>query len=353
MFHPFEIAFVGYSNAGKTTLITKVIQELAKEHTVGYIKHDAHTFTMDHKGKDTHRAWKSGAYEVFITDKDHSARLARGKLHTIRQKTEMIDCDCVIVEGRKNSSIKKIVVVDEQKAILPLVTDGTIDNICAFVGPFEKMESQPYFHRDDIEGIVAFIRKHFHKKIDAVPLYGLVLSGGYSTRMQSDKSLLNYHGKPQTEYCYHLLKDHCEHVFVSTRQGQWDDNTFAHLPKLYDRFLEMGPLSGILTAMTTHPEAAWVVLACDLPNVTAETLSTLITGRNPLKMATAYHTIPEPLCAIYEPKSVIRLLEALAIGWYCPRKVLANIPIKTLTLNDSQALANINTKEEYQQVTGK
>lgn len=335
VFHPFELAFVGHSNVGKTTLITKILQALTPKYRVGYVKHDSHSFTMDHEGKDTYRAWEAGASQVLINDCNHAAMLSRE-----HQTTGMIDCDFVFVEGYKNSSMDKVVMGDETM---------TLDNVVAFVGTKKRPSlDRPYFHRDDVEGLVAFLLKHFQSR---APLYGLVLSGGFSTRMQRDKGLLNYHGKPQADHCYHLLLDHCEKVYVSTRQDQWDDNTLTHLPQLHDRFLNMGPLSGILTAMTTYPHAAWIVLACDLPFVTEAVLSNLVAKRNPFKMATAYlKTFPEPLCSIYEPKSVIRLLEAVATGCYCPKKVLANIPIQELALPDLRALDNINTKAEYSEV---
>lgn len=355
LFHPLELSFVGHSNAGKTTLVTKVLQALNHDHAIGYVKHDAHAFTMDREGKDTHRAWESGAHQVFIADSTHSATIARGQQDPIRQRTSMLDCDYVIVEGYKNSMMDKIVVIDKDQTILPFVADGTVDNVVAFVGSTMSPTTQlpiarPYFHRDDIDGVAAFVTEQFRSKTAARPLYGLVLSGGHSTRMQQDKSLLCYHDRPQAEHCYSLLDAHCERVFVSTRPGQWDDATMAHLPQLHDRLVGMGPLSGILTAMTTYPLAAWLVLACDLPFVSADTLSNLITGRNPYKMATSYlsasDSLPEPLCTIYESKAVVPLLQGIALGWRCPRNILCELPISALTLTDRRALNNINTKDE-------
>ena len=51
-------------------------------------------------------------------------------------------------------------------------------------------------------------------------LFGLVLSGGKSTRMGTDKGLIEYHGLPQREHLYHLLSKVCERTFISLRREQ-------------------------------------------------------------------------------------------------------------------------------------
>ena len=53
-------------------------------------------------------------------------------------------------------------------------------------------------------------------------LYGLVLSGGRSTRMGKDKGLINYHGIPQRDYIYNLLNEVCDETYMSIRKDQVD-----------------------------------------------------------------------------------------------------------------------------------
>ena len=195
------------------------------------------------------------------------------------------------------------------------------------------------------------IVEHLQVPTAAVSLYGLVLAGGKSTRMNSDKALLDYHGKPQAEVVYALLADVCENVYISSRAGQWSEDELKDLPQIHDVYPGLGPLSGILSAIHIYPNVAWLVVACDLPFVNSGTLAKLISSRDPLKMATCFKStrdqLPEPLCAIYEPKIRARLIEYVDMGNVSPRHVLRNSPICLIDQTNKDNLENVNYTDEY------
>lgn len=185
------------------------------------------------------------------------------------------------------------------------------------------------------------------------PLYGLVLTGGHSSRMKKDKSLLTYHGKSQVQHCFDLITPYCLKVFVSNRKNQSRLDGHKNLPQIHDTFLNIGPLGGILSATATHSRVAWLILACDLPFVNSKTIEKLIELRDPSKMATAYRSAtdpfhPEPLCAIYEPQAHPQLLKFYQRGIRCPRKFLINSDVRLIEQNDKLSLNNINNTLEYQ-----
>ena len=137
------------------------------------------------------------------------------------------------------------------------------------------------------------------------PLFGLVLAGGSSTRMQRDKAAIEYHGQSQLQWTFQLLSHVCAATFVSVRPDQREEPTRAGLPQIVDRQPGIGPIAGISAALQAHPKAAWLVVACDLPFLSETTLRHLVARRDPTKLATAYRSshdaLPEPLCAIWEP----------------------------------------------------
>lgn len=182
-------------------------------------------------------------------------------------------------------------------------------------------------------------------------LFGLVLAGGASTRMQRDKAALAYHGRPQLEWAYELLSEFCAATFVSVRPDQRDEATRAQYPQIVDRQPGTGPIAGIAAALQEHPKAAWLVVACDLPFLARETLQHLIANRDPHKVATAFRSahdsLPEPLCAIWEPSAREAVQAHMQLGKQCPRKFLINSNALLLDLPDAQALDNVNTVEEF------
>lgn len=182
-------------------------------------------------------------------------------------------------------------------------------------------------------------------------LFGLVLAGGASTRMKRDKAALAYHGKPQVRWAYELLSEFCAATFVSLRPDQRDEPTRATLPQIVDRQPGIGPIAGIAAALAEHPKAAWLVVACDLPFITAPTLENLVAQRDPQRVATAYRSnhdsLPEPLCAIWEPAAREPLQACIATGKQCPRKFLINSNALLLDLPNARALDNVNTADEF------
>ncbi len=182
-------------------------------------------------------------------------------------------------------------------------------------------------------------------------VYGLVLAGGRSTRMREDKAALAYHGGTQLAWAVRLLAPHVARAYVSVRADQVGDPVRARFPQIVDQGTVSGPIAGILAAQATHPRAAWLVLACDLPFLQSTTLEQLLQRRRTDRQATAYRSnhdgLPEPLCAIYEPASAAALVAYVARGRNCPRKFLIEADTELLDPVDPRALDNVNTPEEY------
>ncbi len=186
-------------------------------------------------------------------------------------------------------------------------------------------------------------------------LNGLVLAGGESTRMQTDKALLDYHGVPQLKWTYDLIDTYCEETFVSVRADQHDEVRDA-LPRIEDTTDGLGPAGGLLAAADAAPDCGWLVLACDLPFATPAILENLIKLRNEDCMATAYRSVqnrmPEPLCAIWEPSGLALLREMVEKKLYCPRKTLMRGDTHLLEPISAAGLDNINTPAEQDDARG-
>jgi molybdopterin-guanine dinucleotide biosynthesis protein A len=185
------------------------------------------------------------------------------------------------------------------------------------------------------------------------PLYGLILAGGSSSRMQRDKAALQYRGSSQLDRTFELASRHVREVYVSVRADQTLDPMRAQRRMIVDSIAGEGPIVGIRSALAAFPQVAWLVLACDLPFLSDEAVEYLLRHRDPAGFATAYRSahddLPEPLCAIWEPAAGAALAEYHAAGGHCPRKFLIRHGVPLLEPLDRRALDNVNTPEEYAQ----
>jgi molybdenum cofactor guanylyltransferase len=167
--------------------------------------------------------------------------------------------------------------------------------------------------------------------------------------MQLDKGSLVYHDVPQREFLFRTLKECCAAVYTSCFPAQ---NIPSSLNPLEDQFNIRGPMNGILSAFQKHPDKAWLVVAVDMPNVTAAVLKQLVGGRNRNKVATCFlneaHQFPEPLLTIWEPKAFPLLLKYFQEGRVSPRDFLAVHDVHLLRPDNPDSLLNINDPKGYE-----
>jgi len=139
-------------------------------------------------------------------------------------------------------------------------------------------------------------------------LYGLVVCGGKSSRMGTDKSLINYHGKPQRYYVYEMLEWVCDKVFISCNRAQ-ATSIIAPYQMLADQpeLENVGPMAALLTAFSTYPDKDFLVVGCDYPLVTTKDLKEFEKGLDREQMVSAFYNeennMYEPLLAYYSERS--------------------------------------------------
>ena len=149
------IAFAGYSDSGKTTLIEKLVLLLKADGLrVAVIKHDSHEFEIDHKGKDSWRFSKAGANITIVSASMKTAYIEQRE-RTLRQNLEVIrDVDLILVEGYKNEDLPQIGISRKENGkglpkepghYVALVTDEIYANV-----------SVPVFSLDEPEKVINF-----------------------------------------------------------------------------------------------------------------------------------------------------------------------------------------------------
>ena len=198
------------------------------------------------------------------------------------------------------------------------------------------------------------VRNQAAKAISAMTansrLYALVLAGGRSRRMGRDKALLACGGISQLERTVTLLEAFADRTFVSVRKDQREEPERQRFDQIVDKYDDLGPVAGILSALETSPGADWLVVACDLPNVDSRTIAYLLQHRGAKYPFTAFRSshddLPEPLCAVYAAGSDSILRRFVDEGIICPRKIMMRSDTLLLRQPDPAALDNVNTPEE-------
>ncbi len=360
LFHPFEIALCGYSGSGKTTLIAGVVRQLSEKYKVGYYKHGCHQFESDKEGKDSWVVRQAGAATVMISDPEKKAIITNDSTPSPGMaRYAFADHDLLLVEGLKELPLPKLLLVDGERKILDLLSNGRVSNVAALVVPdtpaFYADYNLPVLARNSISDVTEFIETLLFERAAQMPLCGLVLAGGQSSRMGSDKALLHYHDDNQLLHTAKLLQQQCTEVFISCREDQAERYRHFGVPLVTDAYFGIGPFGGLLSAQQHRPNAAWIVVACDLPFLDPAHLSQLCSQRNPFRFATAFRDTAslrfEPLCACYEPKSRRQLMLQHLDGNNSLYAFLQESRIQAIPLSETGVLQSINDPDGYRAFT--
>ena len=154
------IGLAGWSGAGKTTLMAKVIPRLvARGLKVSTLKHAHHGFDVDQPGKDSYRHRQAGASEVMVVSEKRWVIMheLRGEPEpSLEEQIKRVSpCDLLLVEGHKNHPLPKLEVWrrDNGKPLLH-PKDAHIVAIASDVPLETKL---PRFDLNDHKGIEDFI----------------------------------------------------------------------------------------------------------------------------------------------------------------------------------------------------
>ncbi|MCR9251302.1 MAG: NTP transferase domain-containing protein [bacterium] len=179
----------------------------------------------------------------------------------------------------------------------------------------------------------------------------LVLIGGKSKRLGRAKHLIDFHGLPQYKYLCDQLETLGIEYYISCNSDQ--SNDLMGLPTIEDKYPEIGPKGGILSAFETYPESAWLVLACDLPFVNISNIKFLLDQRNPKNLVTTYRVSPkflETTFTIYEKETYSLFLESYDQGDYSLQSIMKSSKdinaLEPLNLGD---LFNVNSPQDLEQ----
>jgi len=163
------------SNAGKTTLITQLIPELAARNIrVSVIKHAHHAFDIDHVAKDSYKIRESGAVQTLIASGKRWALMT--EMHRLPETTNEANlsdliaqinpsyADLILVEGFKHAMIhqKPLPKIEVYRLDLDLpMLASTDSSIIAVASDVDLALNVPILDLNNIQQIADFIVQKF------------------------------------------------------------------------------------------------------------------------------------------------------------------------------------------------
>lgn len=136
---------------------------------------------------------------------------------------------------------------------------------------------------------------------------GVILAGGKSRRMGTEKGLVEFMGRPLMEYALEKMQKLADRILISANTNAYDQYDFE---VVHDIFPDSGPMGGIYSCLEQSNTENNLLLSCDTPFVTVEFFRYLVHHSAGYTVVAPWHKDEhyEPLCAFYS-KSVLPVME--------------------------------------------
>jgi len=185
---------------------------------------------------------------------------------------------------------------------------------------------------------------------------GIVLAGGRSSRMGSDKSLIKLKDKSLVEYAIDALKPLCSKVVISSNNFIYD---FTGCEVWPDELPYRAPMIGIYSCLKRSETDVNIILSCDMPLMSTAMLQYLLENSVNHDITVPMHedNFIEPLCGIYKRSSIgilekyinqenFRLNECIQAGSH--QLVLAG---SNLSFYTPGLFSNVNSPEDFRNIS--
>lgn len=184
-----------------------------------------------------------------------------------------------------------------------------------------------------------------------MPVTGIILAGGKSSRMGTEKGLQELCGKSLISYAIEVLSVFCSEIIISSSSDAYQSLGFRVVA---DEFPGIGPMGGIYSALKQSKTEKTLVLSCDLPFVSVELLSHILKNSEGYQVAVPWegNRHYEPLCGFYRSSVLDQMDSFIQKGNYKLPDLFEEISINRLIINSELELyrehlfLNVNSKHD-------
>jgi len=178
---------------------------------------------------------------------------------------------------------------------------------------------------------------------------GIILAGGKSSRMGTEKGLIIYKNKPFVEHIIEAMSPLVDNIIIISNNKAYESFGF----KCYkDLIKNTGPLAGIYTGLRYSKTNNNLIVSCDIPLIKTVVLQKLIDQKNDASEVIQLQSQGKnmPLIALYKKSCEVIFMEELHQNQKKVQKALKKCNVKTVIIDGSleQVTANINTPEDLE-----
>ncbi|WP_250436952.1 molybdenum cofactor guanylyltransferase [Hanstruepera flava] len=180
---------------------------------------------------------------------------------------------------------------------------------------------------------------------------GIILAGGKSSRMGSDKSLLTYNKVSFIQHVLNAMKPLVEDIIIVSNSNTHDKFGYK---RVEDIIKDSGPLAGIHSGLSQSPTDYNLVLSCDIPLIKTEILEVLVhsdyTNYDVVQIQSGEKTMP--LIALYHKRCSVKCKALLDEGERRLRVAVKQLNTKSIIINSQweDFVKNINTIDDLKEI---
>ena len=178
---------------------------------------------------------------------------------------------------------------------------------------------------------------------------GIILAGGKSSRMGTEKGLIIYKNKPFVEHIIEAMSPLVDNIIIISNNKAYESFGF----KCYEDLIKnTGPLAGIYTGLRYSKTDNNLIVSCDIPLIKTAVLQKLIDQKNDTSEVIQLQSQGKnmPLIALYKKSCEVIFMEELYQNQKKVQKALKKCNVKTVLIDGSleKVTANINTPEDLE-----
>ncbi len=181
---------------------------------------------------------------------------------------------------------------------------------------------------------------------------GIILCGGKSRRMGSNKALLKLNGKYIVNHVFEVLSTLCKEIIISTNTNEL---SFLKADLVADEFQNIGPIAGIYSALKHSKTEKNIILSCDTPFISKGILEYMLKNSESFDVVLpVFEEFLQPMTGIFNKKIIPVIENEIKKGNHIPPKIFKKSNLNKLKIDKNTSgwhkhlFFNVNSLEDYE-----